>query len=279
MFLYGAVSAKLLSDARGILDLKRPRPARGKTVTAVEIANAARDLIGSYNRKDAFFDAKVEVRDDVSGLMVSANRLLVGSATKMQSARLDALLAHEVSTHLLTFVNGAFQGLSIFRSGLAKYEGIQEGLGVFSEWAVGGLSITRLRLIAARVIAVDAMQRGAEFMDTYRLLRGELGFSIAGAFGIATRVHRSGGLAKDAIYLEGFRAIVDHIASGEPLAPFWLGKIARTDVPAIEELLQRGLVHAPTFLPSYLNRPDAKSRISRLTSDIGLDRLLELEPA
>jgi hypothetical protein len=86
-------------------------------------------------------------------------------------------------------------------------------------------------------------------------------------------------LAKDAIYLEGFRAIVDHIASGEPLAPFWLGKIARTDVPAIEELLQRGLVHAPTFLPSYLNRPDAKSRISRLTSDIGLDRLLESEPA
>ena len=279
MFLYGAVSAELLRDAYRILYLHRPRPARGKTVTAVEIANAARDLIGSYNRKDALFDANVEVRDDVSGLMVSGRRLLVGSATEMQSARLDALLAHEVSTHLLTFVNGSYQGLSIFRSGLAKYEGIQEGLGVFAEWAVGGLSITRLRLIAARVIAVDAMQRGAEFMETYRLLRGELGFSIAGAFGIAARVHRSGGLAKDAIYLEGFRAIVDHIASGEPLAPFWLGKIARTDVPAIEELLQRGLVHAPTFLPSYLNRPDAKSRISRLTSDIGLDSLLEMEPA
>ena len=113
----------------------------------------------------------------------------------MQAARLDALLAHEVSTHLLTYVNGTAQGLSIFRSGLAKYEGIQEGLGVFAEWAVGGLSLTRLRLIAARVVAVDAMQRGSEFMETYRLLRSDLGFSIAGAFGIATRVHRSGGLA------------------------------------------------------------------------------------
>jgi hypothetical protein len=62
------------------------------------------------------------------------------------------------------------------------------------------------------------------------------------------------------------------------LAPFWLGKIARTDVPAIEELLQRGLVHAPTFLPSYLDRPDAKSRIARLTADIGLNTLFEMEP-
>jgi uncharacterized protein (TIGR02421 family) len=278
MFLYGSVSTKLLEDARRILDLKRPRTARGETVTASEIANAARDLIGSYSRKDAFFDAKVEIRDDVTGLMVSSNRLLVGSSTAMPAARLEALLAHEVSTHLLTFVNGATQGLSIFRSGLAKYEGIQEGLGVFAEWAVGGLSITRLRLIAARVVAVDAMQRGAEFMETYRLLRQDLGFSIAGAFGIATRVHRSGGLAKDAIYLEGFRAIVDHIASGGPLAPFWLGKIALTDVPAIEELLQRRLVHAPTFLPSYLGRPDSMSRIAKLTSKIGLDSLLRLEP-
>lgn len=278
MFLYGSVSAGLLEEARRILEMNRPRAPRGKTLTAPDVAIAARDLIGSYSRRDAVFDAKVEVRDDVTGLMVSRNRLLVGSATAMRSTRLDALLAHEVSTHLLTYVNGAAQGLSIFRSGLAKYEGIQEGLGVFAEWAVGGLSITRLRLIAARVVAVDAMQRGAEFMDTYRLLRRDLGFSIAGAFSIAVRVHRSGGLAKDAIYLEGFRAIVDHIASGGALAPFWLGKIALTDVPAIEELLLRGLVHAPTFLPSYLDRPDAKSRIARLTSDIGLDRLFEMEP-
>jgi len=103
--------------------------------------------------------------------------------------------------------------------------------------------------------------------------------TFAAAFGLATRVHRSGGFAKDAIYLDGFRAIVDYVTSGGPLAPFWLGKIARTDVPAIEELLQRGLVHAPTFLPSYLDRPDVQGRIARLTSKIGLNTLLEMEPA
>ncbi len=35
--------------------------------------------------------------------------------------------------HVLTWFNGATQGLSIFRTGLARYEGVQEGLGVFAE--------------------------------------------------------------------------------------------------------------------------------------------------
>jgi uncharacterized protein (TIGR02421 family) len=273
LFLYGVVTADLLADARRVLDVTPRRGARGAAIGADEVATAARRLIGTYGRKDMAFDARVELRDDVSGLMVTANRLLIGSATTMPAARLDALLSHEVSTHLLTYLNGAAQGLSLFRSGLAHYEGIQEGLGVFAEWAVGGLSNVRMRLLAARVVAVDAMQRGAEFMDTYRLLRTELGFSTSGAFGIATRVHRSGGLAKDAIYLQGFRAVIDHVASGASLEPFWLGKIARGDVAAIEELLQRGLVRPPLFLPEYLDRPQARRRIEHLKSGVTLEQL------
>jgi uncharacterized protein (TIGR02421 family) len=274
LFLYGAVRATLLADARQVLAVPKPHRQRGDTVDAPAIASAARELVASYGSEGTPFDASVQLRDDVSGLMVTANRLLVGSATVMPAARLDALLSHEVSTHLLTYVNGSAQGLSIFRSGLAKYEGIQEGLGVFAEWAVGGLSVTRMRLLAARVVAVDAMQHGAEFMDTYRLLRSELGFSLSGAFGIATRVHRSGGLAKDAIYLEGFRAVIDYVSAGGALTPFWLGKISHTDVPAIEELLQRGLVHAPKFLPAYLQRPKVQQRIHELKKGPGIQHLL-----
>ena len=278
LFLYGAVSSELLDTAKRILDLSRPHVPRGKTLGADALAAHARALIAGYNRDERVFDATVDVRDDISGLMVTRNRLLIGSSSNVPKARLDALLSHEISTHLLTYVNGSRQGLSIFRTGLAGYEGVQEGLGVFAEWAVGGLSMVRMRLIAARVVAVDAMQHGAEFMDTYRLLRRELGFSVAGAFGIATRVHRSGGLAKDAIYLEGFRSVIDYVSGGGSLAPFWLGKIARRDVPAVEELLLRGLVHAPTFLPAYLDRPDAQQRIERLSPDIALDDLF-VEPA
>jgi uncharacterized protein (TIGR02421 family) len=274
LFLYGAVRTTLLKDAQRVLALPKPPRRRSGTVDAEGIAAAARELIGSYGSDDARFSAIVEIRDDVSGLMVTGNRLLIGAATIMPADRLDALLSHEVSTHLLTYLNGAAQGLSLFRSGLANYEGLQEGLGVFAEWAVGGLSRTRMRLLAARVVAVDAMQHGAEFMDTYRLLKNEFGFSLAGAFSIATRVHRSGGLAKDAIYLEGFRTVIDYVAEGGALMPFWLGKISRADMPVIQELLQRGLVRAPKFLPAYLDRPKVQQRIHNLSSGQALEHLL-----
>ena len=205
----------------------------------------------------------MEVREDVSGLMVSGPKLMIGADSVMPADRVDALLAHEVSVHLLTFFNGATQGLEIFRSGLASYEGVQEGLGVFAEWAVGGLTRTRLRLLAGRVVAVDAMLGGAAFIEVYDVLRDQ-GFSRRGAFGIAARVLRSGGMAKDAIYLRGFRQVVDLVASGASLAPFWLGKIAPHHAPAIEELLHRGLVHAPVFIPEFLSRPDTVERIARL---------------
>ena len=91
-------------------------------------------------RADDRFDATVEVRDDVSGLLVSGHKLMIARDSRVAKGRVEPLLAHEVSVHLLTCCNGAAQGLTIFRTGLAHYEGIQEGLGVFAEWAVGGLT-------------------------------------------------------------------------------------------------------------------------------------------
>ena len=176
------------------------------------------------------------------------------------------MLAHEVSVHLLTYFNGAAQGLTIFRTGLAGYEGIQEGLGVFAEWASGGL--TRTPPAPARRRAWSRSRRcssGADFIDVYRALARDHGFSRRGAFGIAARVFRSGGLAKDAIYLRGFR---DGHGPGRVRArrssPSGLARSPPRHAPAIEELLQRGLVQAPRFIPLFLPIRGAQDRIARL---------------
>lgn len=264
MFLYGAISADLLNDAAAILAAGGSSQSRGESVGSHEIAAAASALAASYRNVDPAFAPDIQVRDDIAGLMVSGKKLFVGTNTVVPANRVPALLAHEVSIHLLTHFNGAAQRLAIFRSGLAGYEGIQEGLGVFAEWATGGLTRTRLRLLAARVVAVAAMERGAGFIEVYRSLRREHGYSKRGAFGIAARVFRSGGFAKDAIYLEGFRAVTSLVAAGAPLNPFWLGKIALAHVPAIEELLQRELVQPPLFKPSFLEDEQAAKRIADL---------------
>lgn len=274
MFLYGMVDEALLADAHAILGSTAKDPPRGAAVGARAIAQAAERLAARYREQHADFTPEVQIREDVAGLLVSGSRLLIGADTVMPRRRLDALLAHEVSVHLLTYFNGAVQGLTIFRSGLAGYEGVQEGLGVFAEWASGGLTRTRLRLLAGRVVAVDAMQRGADFIEVHRLLSREHGFSSQGAFGIAARVFRSGGLAKDAIYLQGFRAVTEIVAKGGSLQPFWLGKIAVAHVPAMEELLQRGLVQAPRFTPLFLTGDGALERVSALRGAKGLSAIV-----
>ena len=277
MMLYGAVDSALLERAHHILETVEPRSSSKTRLGASEVADAARKLVDHYRSIDDRFEARVEVRDDVSGLLVSGGRLMISSDSSIATNRLDPLLAHEVSVHLLTYFNGATQGLTIFRTGLAHYEGIQEGLGVLAEWLVGGLTTHRLRLLAGRVIAVAAMIDGASFIEVYRALNRDLGFRSGVAFDIAARVFRSGGLAKDAIYLKGFLEVVNRIATGSSLDAFWLGKIAPEHVDAIEELLQRGLLHPPVFVPEFLGREDARKRIERLREGAPFEQLMAME--
>ena len=274
---YGTVGSQLLADAHAILAQPRPQKNSGETVGALEVADAARSLVIQYQAVDKRFDPQIEVRDDIASLLVSGRKLMIASGTSMQRARVDALLAHEVSVHLLTHFNGAAQGLTVFRTGLAHYEGLQEGLGVFAEWAVGGLSPTRLRLLAGRVIAVDAMLDGAEFVDVYRDLVDGHGLRRKPAFDIATRVFRSGGFAKDLIYLKGFQDVIGLVAAGASLDPFWIGKIARDHVGAIEELIQRNLVQRPLFKPEFLQREDVERRVARLRGQSSFAGILDVE--
>jgi uncharacterized protein (TIGR02421 family) len=273
---YGTVGSQLLADARAILARPRPRKASRDMVGAAEVAEAARALVDRYQAVGKGFDAAIEVRDDVASLLVSGRKLMIASNTTMLRSRLDGLLAHEVSIHLLTHFNGAGQGLTVFRTGLANYEGMQEGLGVFAEWAVGGLSATRMRLLAGRVVAVDAMLDGAEFVDVYRAL-ADHAVPRKAAFDIATRVFRSGGFAKDLIYLKGFQDVIALVGAGASLDPFWIGKIARSHVEAIEELIQRNLVQPPLFKPEFLQREDVERRIARLRGESSFATILDVE--
>ncbi|MBB4187615.1 uncharacterized protein (TIGR02421 family) [Sinorhizobium terangae] len=269
--LYGPVERELLRAARDILTRTGDGDAnRGQGRVAERHADCyfveqqARAMIAEYRRRYAGFDATVEVRDDLpSGLMVSGHRLLIARSTAMEVERVEPILSHEIGVHLLTYFNGSAQGLRLFRSGLAGYEGMQEGLAVFAEFLTGGLSSERLRLIAARVIACAAMLDGASLPEAYRLLVEDHGFLKADAFNIVLRVYRSGGLAKDAIYLRGLLQLLAHLAADGALEPFWMGKIAASHFGVMQELSARGLLGVPAVHPIFLDNPEAPSRLAR----------------
>lgn len=282
LLLYGPVPPALLALARDILQHVAPgsRPARDNTaVDCHAVAQAARALIARYHRKAPGFQAEVELREDIGmGLMVSGQKLLVSTETRMPRGRLDPLLQHEVGVHVLTAVNGNQQPLGIFGAGLAEYEALQEGLGVFAEFLVDGLTDSRLRLLAARVLVVDAMLAGEGFVDCYRMLTDAHRFGTRSAFNIVARIFRSGGLSKDAIYLRGLHQVFDRVARGDALDPLWFGKIAEHHVPVVEELLARGLLRAPVATPEFLTRPIARQQLARIRDGASFIDLIRESP-
>ena len=270
--LYGSVEPSLAARARTILE-KTPSvvvsAVRQKWLGADAVATAARDMIAGYRAAYPSFDASVEIRGDLpAGLLVSRNLLLVSRDTHLPPERLTALLSHEIGVHLLTYFNGDAQGLAMFRNGLAGYEGMQEGLAVLAEYLVGGMTAARLRLIAARVIACQAMLDAATFEEAFRILQRDFGLDDRGAFNVVLRAFRGGGLAKDAIYLRGLGQILDHLKNGGSLTPFWMGKISAAHFGAIQELNARGLLRAPRLEPAFLSSDAARPRLKKAMAGI-----------
>lgn len=70
--------------------------------------------------------------------MVSRGGLLIHRNTRLPASRVEALLQHEVGTHLLRYNNGRAQPFRQLYSGLAGYEALQEGHGVLAEYLSGG---------------------------------------------------------------------------------------------------------------------------------------------
>lgn len=276
--LYRSVEPRLLDTATNLL-VETARKGGGAGSDEIDyrfVQKRAQAMIERYSGQAPGFSATIDIRDDLpAGMMVSNGRLLISRNTKMDKARVEALLSHEVGVHMLTHFNGSGHGLKIFRSGLAGYEGTQEGLAVLAEFLAGGMTLARLRLLAGRVLAVDAMLDGAGFVDTFAMLTGDHGFSDTGAFNIALRVHRGGGLAKDAIYLRGLLQILAHLHAGGALDPFWLAKIATNHFGIMQELSTRGLLKPARIAPEFLTTKGAEKRLARLSAGLKPIQLLE----
>ena len=244
-------------------------------VDARGFAARASTEIEKFRQIDPNVGARVELREDVTSLMVSRGTLFVGAGMRFEEHRVEPLIQHEVGTHVVTFWNGTAQRFRLLAAGLAGYEELQEGLAVLAEYLVAGLTGPRLRTLAARVVAARAVSDGSEFLDTFRLLTSEHGFALRSAFQIATRVHRGGGFVKDAVYLRGLQQVVEYLGDGGRLDTLLVGKISVAQAPVIEELQRRRVLIPPPLRPTYLDYPDTHYRIERLRDSADLVALTE----
>ena len=274
--LFGEVGEGLVREASELLRVIQVGTPGDGRVTASAFAEAAERELDLYRGRYPGFTAGLEIRSDVSDLMVSHGRFLIPATAYFRSGRVEALIQHEIGTHVVTYQNGCVQPLRLLTVGLPGYDETQEGLAILAEFASGGLDPLRLRLLAARVIAVDRMLGGADFLEIFDELRTAHSFAPRTAWSVVLRVARGGGLTKDVIYLRGISRVLEFASERKTLEPLLVGKLSLDHVPLIEELTERGILHPAWIRPRWMENAPARDRLARVYAGMRVRDLVEV---
>ena len=274
--LYKGLEKNVLTEAKLILqNISEDHTQEDRLlIDANAFAKLAKEEFNYFKKQAPDYQGKVHIRDDVNIIMVSRGELYLPSDYKMTQNGANALLQHEIGTHALTYYNGSQQSLSQMAAGFADYDALQEGIAVLSEYLIGGLSGNRLRILAGRVIAGNALLNGAHFKQVFNLLHREYGFSKEPAFNITSRMFQGGGFLKDIIYLKGLVELRDYLVDGGELEPLLAGKFALKHVDVIKDLTDRGLLTPPKLKPRYIEQKDFKQKIDKLKQGLALSKMI-----
>lgn len=254
---YGEPTSEDLANARFLLHAAdRAEEINGPRYSAEEMIP-----FFEQKAKEWGLECKVELSDRLlAQAMVNNGRkaLMVRRNTSASESELHALAHHELGVHMVTSLNAAAQPLKVFTLGLPGNTHAQEGLAILSEYLCGHMTLKRLKTLALRVIAVDQMIRYNDFCRTWRTLVEDYRCQREEAFKITARVHRGGGFTKDHLYLSGFSQALKLWREGD-ISGLYVGKTGFNYLPLINELLARGLVEAPAWLPDSLINPQSCS--------------------
>ena len=274
--LYKGVQKNLCEEATNILNTidEYIEPDAVKELDAKAFSSLARKEFDFYSTQDANFTCKVHIRKDVNVMMVSQGELYIPSDYKMNRVEADALIQHEVGTHVLTYYNGSAQPLEQLSIGLADYDPLQEGMAVMAEFMIDGLTPNRLRILAGRVLAGEAVMNGADFQEIFRLLKTGYGFSAERAFNITSRIMQGGGFIKDIIYLKGLVLLKDHLKEGGDLEKLLAGKYGIKHLPVINELTERNVLNPLKLKPSYLHSDKMYEKLNLIRKGLSLPQMV-----
>ncbi len=206
----------------------------------------------------------VEVVDGLASKAIAGpRRVRVRRGATFSDLDVAQLIEHELRIHVATALAGRAQSalplLAVGHPGITR---TQEGLAVLAEVITRATDPARMRRLAARVLAIDLAENGADFLDLYRFYR-ERGAREDDAFEDARRVVRGGVVTggapytKDVVYLDGllrvqnFLRVAVQLRRVDLIRLLFVGKVAIADVPDLAELRALGLLEPPRFLPPW----------------------------
>jgi uncharacterized protein (TIGR02421 family) len=202
---------------------------------------------------------------------MASNAVFIGEKGKLKikkdalftAREVEMLAHHEIGVHFITSVNAKKQPLCFLRDGIPLNTHTQEGLAILAEYLSGSLTLSRLKILAHRVLAVRHMIRQYSFRDTFDYLVENHQMDLEQAFYLALRVYRGGGFTKDFLYLRGFRDVFDYYQRGEDISLLFLGKTELSYIPLFKELVNRSILNPASFVPDIFKHPKEENPILR----------------
>jgi uncharacterized protein (TIGR02421 family) len=242
------LSVQLQSEA----DVKRYTPQQAQEILQVRLGN--------------FFDkhpgkVTVMVSDDmIADASAGADSIKLSQQAMFSDRDLRYLEVHEGWVHVGTTLNGAMQPNCFFLSkGSPSSSVIQEGLAVITEVVTFSSYPRRMLKITNRVIALDKVTQGANFLDIYRYFL-DCNLSEEDSYNQTVRIFRGstptgGPFTKDLSYAKGFVLIYNYIRFAisqkhvDSIPLLFIGKLVLDDLPLLSELIERGILTSPVYLP------------------------------
>lgn len=274
--LYKGIEKRIIQEAKLVLENieENSKEEEEKEVDAWDFEKLTLEEFDFFRKQVPDFQSRVHIRKDINIIMVSNGELYIPQDYRMTRAEAAALIQHEIGTHVLTYFNGSKQPLTQLTQGFAAYDSLQEGLAVMSEYLTGSLTANRLRKVAGRVVAGEALLNDAGFREIFYLLHFTYGFSKKPAFNITSRMFQGSGFLKDIVYLRGLVELKEYLYRGGDLKCLLAGKFALDHVPIMKELTDRGIVAGPVLTPRYFESSGFQARMDLLRKGISLSKMV-----
>ena len=247
---------------------------------AERAATILRDSLGRHFGAGVPFRVRVNRR-------ITADASAGGTTIKLRAGAtftepdLRLLEVHEGWVHLATTLNGRAQPCCTFlRRCTPSATVTQEGLAVLTEILAGTSQPQRLRRLANRIEAIGIAEAGADFLQVYRFFVEE-GEQPRAAYQQAQRVFRGslpsgcGPFTKDLAYSKGLILLLEFLDRAQRTGQIgqatllFSGKTCVTEIPHLAQLIDEGLIVAPSRVPALFAVPSALELWSRVARAVG----------
>lgn len=244
--VFGKVSTSLYKKALSFIqEVGENKPDESPEMDYEEAAERMKNYLVKNNL--AHWQIKI-LDNSVADVQISKNgSVMIRKGAKFRENRLQALLVHEIGTHVFRNENGKLQPFQIFERGTADYLTTEEGLAVYNQNKLG-LSLGEKYLTPALQIVAIHNAQNKNFLELFKYMKKTYEISDELAWKLCLKSKRgtensakNGAFTKDSVYFRGNLEVQKFLSKGGDIKDLYIGKINIKDLKILKNFaLQLG---------------------------------------